>query len=70
MNTVILSIFEKNPSGGEYIIADNSSVKFKEFVDFTADSIGQTHPGSIPMFIAKMVLGGDLIKLLTSWLTL
>lgn len=62
----MISIFEKNPTGGEYIIADNVSVKFKEFVDYTADNIGVNHPGSIPMFVAKTVLGGDLIKLLTT----
>ncbi|CAD6521750.1 putative nucleoside-diphosphate sugar epimerase [metagenome] len=62
----MISIFEKNPTGGEYIIADNVSIKFNEFVDFTADNIGVNHPGSIPMFVAKAILGGDLIKLLTT----
>ncbi|MGI0056439.1 MAG: NAD-dependent epimerase/dehydratase family protein, partial [Nitrosarchaeum sp.] len=33
---------------------------------FTADSIGVGHPGTIPIFVAKAVLGGDLIKLLTT----
>ena len=32
----------------------------------TADSIGATHPGTIPMFVAKAILGEDLIKLLTT----
>ena len=26
----------------------------------------QKHPGSVPIFLAKAVLGGDLIKLLTT----
>jgi len=62
----MISIFEKNPTGGEYIVADSMPTKFKEFVDFTADSIGASHPGSIPMFVAKTILGGDLVKLLTT----
>ena len=60
----MISILEKNPANGTYIVADPTFVKFKEFVDFTADSIGANHPGAIPIFVAKAVLGGDLIKLL------
>ena len=35
-------------------------------MNFTADQIGAKHPGSVPTFLAKAVLGGDLIKLLTT----
>lgn len=62
----MISILEKNTVNETYIVADPTFVKFKEFVDFTADSIGVSHPGTIPMFVAKAVLGGDLIKLLTT----
>ena len=62
----MVSILEKNAINETYIVADPTFVKFKEFVDFTADSIGATHPGTIPMFVAKAVLGGDLVKLLTT----
>ena len=62
----MISILEKNAINETYIVADSTFVKFKEFVDFTADSIGVSHPGTIPMFVAKAVLGGDLIKLLTT----
>ena len=62
----MISILEKNSVNGTYIVADPTFVKFKEFVDFTADSIGASHPGAIPIFVAKAVLGGDLIKLLTT----
>ena len=62
----MISILEKNAINETYIVADPTFVKFKEFVDFTADSIGSSHPGTIPMFVAKAVLGGDLIKLLTT----
>lgn len=62
----MVSILEKNAINETYIVADPTFVKFKEFVNFTADSIGVSHPGTIPMFVAKAVLGGDLIKLLTT----
>ena len=62
----MISILEKNAINETYIVADPTFVKFKEFADFTADSIGASHPGTIPMFVAKAVLGGDLTKLLTT----
>ena len=62
----MISILEKNAINETYIVADPTFVKFKEFADFTADSIGSSHPGTIPMFVAKAVLGGDLVKLLTT----
>ena len=47
-------------------MADSNPVTFKEFTNFTADQINAKHPGSVPMFLAKAILGGDLIKLLTT----
>ena len=49
-----------------YVCADSTSVTFKDFVDYAADKIGVKHPGGVPMFLAKGVLGGDLVKLLTT----
>jgi nucleoside-diphosphate-sugar epimerase len=62
----MISILEKNSANQTYIVSDSTQVKFKEFVDFTADNIGTNHPGTIPVFIAKAALGGDLLKLLTT----
>lgn len=62
----MISILEKKSTNETYIVSDPTSIKFKEFVNFTADSIGATHPGTIPMFIANAILGKDLIKLLTT----
>lgn len=62
----MISILEKNSTNETYIVADPTSIKFKEFVNFTADNIGADHPGTIPIFVAKAILGGDLIKLLTT----
>lgn len=62
----MISILEKNSAGDTYIVADPTSVKFKEFVNFTADNVGVNHPGTVPTFVAKAVLGEDLVKLLTT----
>jgi nucleoside-diphosphate-sugar epimerase len=63
---ILVSIAKNNLKDQSYVCADSTSVTFKEFVDYTADKIGTKHPGGIPMFLAKGVLGGDLVKLLTT----
>ena len=62
----IVTILEKQVFGESFIIADSMPVSFKEFSNFTADQINAKHPGSVPVFLAKAVLGSDLIKLLTT----
>ena len=62
----MMSIVENNIKNETFIISDSTPCTFREFVDFTSDEIGVKHPGSIPVFLAKAVLGGDLIKLLTT----
>jgi len=63
---ILISVAKNNLKDQTYVCADSTSVTFKEFVDYTADMIGTKHPGGIPMFLAKGVLGGDLVKLLTT----
>jgi nucleoside-diphosphate-sugar epimerase len=63
---ILVSIAKNNLKDQSYVCADSTSITFKEFVDYTADKIGKKHPGGIPMFLAKGVLGGDLVKLLTT----
>ncbi len=62
----MIAILEKESFGESFIIADSMPVSFKEFSNFTADQISAKHPGSVPVFLAKAVLGTDLIKLLTT----
>ena len=63
---ILVSIIKNNLKDQSYVCADSTSVTFKEFVNYTADKIGTKHPGEVPMFLAKGVLGGDLVKLLTT----
>jgi dihydroflavonol-4-reductase len=63
---ILASIAKNNLKDQSYVCADSTSITFKEFVDYTADKIGKKHPGGVPIFLAKGVLGGDLVKLLTT----
>ena len=63
---ILISVAKNDLKDQSYVCADSTSVTFKEFVDYTADMIGTKHPGGVPMFLAKGVLGGDLVKLLTT----
>ncbi len=62
----IIAIFEKEAYEKSYIVADDVPVTFKDFIDFTADQMKVKRPGSVPLFLAKVALGSDLIKLLTT----
>ena len=62
----MIAILENKRFGESFIVADSNPVTFKEFTNFTADQINAKHPGNVPMFLAKAILGGDLIKLLTT----
>ena len=62
----MMAVFEKQAFGESFIVADSEPALFKDFVNFTADQIGAKHPGNVPAFLAKAVLGSDLVKLLTT----
>ena len=62
----LISVLEKSPNKESYIVADSTPTTFRDFADFTAAQIDAKRPGSVPIFLAKTVLGGDLIKLLTT----
>ncbi|MGQ0375926.1 MAG: NAD-dependent epimerase/dehydratase family protein [Nitrososphaerota archaeon] len=59
-------IAEKNAINETVIVTDSNPVLFKEFINYTCDVLGVTHPGSIPTVLAKAVMGGDFVKLLTT----
>ena len=65
----MVAIQKKNAFNEKYIVIDSNPVSFKDFVNYTAEKINAKKPGSVPMFLAKAVLGGDLIKLLTTPIT-
>ena len=62
----LIAIAENNVHDESFIITDSNPVLFKDFINYTSDRLGVKHPGSIPTFLAKTVLGGDFVKLLTT----
>lgn len=62
----LITVLDKNIKNETFIVSDSLPTTFREFADFTADEIGKKHPGNVPVFLAKALLGGDLIKLLTT----
>ena len=62
----MVSILNKDIKNETFIVADYTPSTFREFANYTCDQIGTKYPGNVPVFLAKAVLGGDLIKLLTT----
>ena len=62
----LIAIKKNNAFNENYIVVDSNPTTFKEFVNYTAEKINVKSPGGVPIFIAKAILGGDLIKLLTT----
>lgn len=62
----LIAIIENNAYDESFIITDSNPVLFKDFINFTCDKLGVKHPGSVPTFLAKTILGGDFVKLLTT----
>lgn len=62
----LIAIGEKNAFNDSFIITDSNPVLFKDFINYVSDKLGVKHPGSVPTFLAKTVLGGDFVKLLTT----
>ena len=62
----LVTIAEKNAKDETFIITDSNPSLFKDFIEYTCDKLGVKHPGSVPTFLAKTVLGGDFVKLLTT----
>jgi len=63
--STIVTIAEKSIQNDSFVVTDSNSVLFSEFINYVADKIGAKHPGSVPNFIAKAVLGKDAVTLLT-----
>jgi nucleoside-diphosphate-sugar epimerase len=64
--SALVTIAEKNAINETFIVTDSNPVLFKEFINYTCDEMGVKHPGSIPAILAKAVMGGDFVKLLTT----
>jgi nucleoside-diphosphate-sugar epimerase len=62
----LIVIAEKNAFDESFIITDSNPVLFADFIHFICDKLGVKHPGSVPIFLANTILGGDFVKMLTT----
>lgn len=62
----LIAIAENHLHDQSFVITDSNPALFKDFINFTCDKLAVKHPGSVPMFLAKTVMGGDFVKLLTT----
>lgn len=63
--SALVAIGEKNLQNETFIVTDSNPVLFSEFLNYVADKIHAKHPGSVPNFLAKAVMGKDAVTLLT-----
>ena len=64
--SALIAIGEANPKSDSYIITDSNPALLKDFINYTCDLLSIKHPGGVPIFLAKTVMGGDLVKLMTT----
>ncbi len=64
--SALVSIAEKNAINQPFVIADSTPVKFKDFVSIVCNELRVKNPGTIPTILAKAVMGGDFVNLLTT----
>lgn len=65
VSSALVSIAE-NAKNQSYVITDSNPVTFLEFTNYVCKKIGVKEPGTIPVILAKAVLGSDFANLLTT----
>ena len=51
---------------GIHILADSEPVMFSEFIRYICKLLDHKYPGNVPSMIAKMLMGQDAVKMLTT----
>ena len=64
--SALVAIGEKNIQNESFVITDSNPILFKDFINYVCDLLEVKHPGSVPVFLAKTIMGGDAVKLLTT----
>jgi len=55
---------EKQPAGESFIIADDTPCTTREFTERMAECMGLPKPRTVPMFMARIILGGLLLSVM------
>ena len=61
----LIAVGENNTTDQSFIITGSNPAPFKEFVYCIASQLGIKNPGNVPGILAKMVIGKDIVDLLT-----
>ena len=61
----LIAIVEHDVPDQSFLITGSNPAPFKEFVRFMASQLEIKNPGNVPQFLAKMVIGKDIVNLLT-----
>ncbi len=64
--SALVSIAEKNTINQSFVITDSTPVRFKDFVNVVCKELQIKYSGTIPIILAKAVMGGDFMNLLTT----
>lgn len=56
---------EKQPIGETFIVVDDDPVRFKDFIGYTAELLKVRPPRSIPLWLARIIAGADLVDQMT-----
>ena len=61
----LIAVGENDTTDQSFIITGSNPAPFKDFVDCITSQLGIKNPGNVPEFLAKMVIGKDIVDLLT-----
>ena len=61
----LLAIMEHDKTNQSFIVTGSNPAPFKEFVNTVSSQIGIKNPKHAPEFLAKLVIGKDIVNLLT-----
>lgn len=62
----LIEIGEREAFNESFIVTDSEPALFKDFIYYICDLMGLKYPGKVPTMLAKVALGGDAVKLLTT----
>ena len=62
----LIAIGERDAFDESFIVTDSEPALFKDFINYVCDLMELKRPGKVPAMLAKAVLGGDAVKLLTT----
>lgn len=62
----LVAIAEKNQTNQSFVVTDSNPVVFSEFLNYVCTNLGVKVPGTVPVLLARAVLGSDFVNLLTT----